>query len=243
MATKEIAYRSRTLQYTYDPAAAWTDLDQQLADALYGEVEMDMRHEADVQALMDRAAALSRKLEALSERTTEVRTLLRKAQTTASEFVGMLRLGKQGMEDDFAEAVNNASEALHERHEELSALHKVYEPLCDEHKEIVDRMDQEGEAWDDKMQELIKKACETDGLATDAVSFDSAYEELLGMMAVHHDHRKDQLQFILDVLREYELQQERARGQQEVWEEFCERLKMIEMLGHDMSGVVQIGMN
>lgn len=231
------------VQYNYDAAAPWTELDQQLVDAMEGLVEMENAMEVDIRAALERAGKVRERVKELDERCTEVRSVLQKAQTGATEYVAALRLGKSNLSEAFTEAVNDANDAIYEQNQAFGHLHEAYSAVCDDHKALVERMDEEGEAWDGRMHEVIIKACSTDDLATDAVSYDVAHQELLGVLSMDHDHRKDMLQCMLDVLSEYDLLHERISGQQDVWVEFCERLKMIELMGNDHSGMVQVGLN
>jgi hypothetical protein len=51
------------------------------------------------------------------------------------------------------------------------------------------------------------------------------------------------LQYMLDVAAEHDQLHERIAGQQEVFEEYCERLKVIDLLSQKLAGAVQVGLN
>lgn len=243
MATKELMYEGRKVSYTYNEHAAWTELDQQLADALFGLAEREAALERDVKAAMERAGAVDKELKAVAEQTTAVREVLRAAQTAATDYVAALQLGRTDTADAFAEAVNAANDAIHDQHDRFTDQYEAYCAVIEDHKALLDRMDSEGEEWDAHMHVLIVRACQTDGIATDAVSFDQAHQDLLGILTVHSDHQKDMLQYMLDVAAEHDQLHERIAGQQEVFGEYCERLKVIDLLSQKLAGAVQVGLN
>ena len=231
MATREIKHRFGKLQYEFDKSINWTQTDQQLADLLAKMLLLSESHLLAAEELGKRAAELNKWVAERTDEWKESGKTLKVAQEIAGGYVGALELGQYSIAEKLSGAVNAANDKIQEQNAHIRGMHPSYKMLIADHNAIQEQHETNLDQSHYQLSETTIKAFKTESIATDMVSFDRAIESLRAVMSVNSKAEEQNLNRTLEVIADYNLLCAQIEGQQNVWEEFCSRMVLIEYIG------------
>lgn len=243
MKTRSIKYKMGEVGYLYNPALNWTKQDQQLADLMAKSILCSENMLQETNAYHERTTEMRKWLRDRLEKFEKVGDALEKAQQIAGGYVGAIELGQFQIAEMLSDAINAANDAIQEQNEAFREHHPTYEQFVNDHNLIQDAHEEQTELVYQELSTAVLEAFKHEDLATDMVSFDRTMEQVRAIISVNTASEEQLLRLAVDVMHELEILYAKVEGQQNVWEEFCNRLVLIEYIGKLRSDSGQASFN
>lgn len=243
MALRKLKHRFGEIQYEFDKNADWTDTDQRLADLLAKALLCSESNLLAIEELGKRTRELNKWINTGVKSWESSGKTLKIAQEIAGGYVGALELGQYSIAETLSDALNAANQKIQEQNKNITSMHPFYEKLVADHNALQENHEASLDDCHSQLSDATMVGFKDKSIATDMVSFDKAQESLNAVVGVNSRAEEQNFNRTLEVIADYNLLHARIEGQQNVWEEFCARMVLIEYIGKLHSGNKGISFN
>jgi hypothetical protein len=242
METKKIEHALGIFTFEYDESKPWTEEDDLMLNR-YIEL-MDIEDEINKKTfhILGLYDEHNKNIEALRATLAPIKDLMKAAQEATDEVLNNIAINKPRAFLDWADRVNKTTDAIATIDAPLNQLAKESDPIIHQFNELV--LEQEsGQRWE-RFEEIQKRHygnCENN--AIDISSFYNQDQKMRDTMSYHTNRNKDMITFCDKTILNYNYLMLEIDRIYCIWEEHGKRVRLIEFIVNERSGLSALFMN